>query len=253
MDRIATSTIDATGRLRAVDPKRVAVLSDSIKEVGLLNPITVQADTIIRGGQQVAGFVLIAGAHRLRACQDLGWTDIPAVIVDLCEQQRIIAECDENLCVSELSPADRALFTARRKEAYEWLHPEARHGANQHTRGVDKLSTPSFAHDQADKTGVDARTVRRDADRGAKVSPAALAMVRGTKLDTGVYLDTLKSVPVERQTATVKRDLTTPKPIRVADEPDTDEAAVERQVAALMSAWNRAGPDARAEFLERIA
>ncbi|WP_412505323.1 hypothetical protein [Roseovarius sp. SYSU LYC5161] len=35
----------------------------------------------------------------------------------------------------------------------------------------------SFDKDQADKTGVDARTVRRNAERGEKVTPAALAMV----------------------------------------------------------------------------
>ena len=256
MERIDTRLINATGRLRAVDPKRVSVLSDSIKEIGLLNPITVQADTIIRGGQQVAGYSLIAGAHRLRACQDLGWTDIPAVIVNLDEQRRIIAECDENLCVSELSPADRALFTARRKEAYETLHPETVNGATGNGREKvrqDGEATPRFTADTAAKTGQSERAVQRDAERGTKVSPAALAMVRGTKLDTGTYLDTLKAVPAEKQTAKVKADLAPkPKAPRIAEEPESDEAAVERQVAALMSAWNKAGPEARDEFMQRI-
>ena len=40
--------------------------------------------------------------------------------------------------------------------------------------------------------------------------------------------------------------------IKVADAPLNDEAAQERQVAALMSAWNKASSEARQEFLERI-
>jgi ParB family transcriptional regulator, chromosome partitioning protein len=245
--------ISTLGRMRDPDAKRVAALANSIKEVGLLNPITVYSCQIIRNGEPVMGYGLIAGGHRLEAVKTLGWREVPAIVLDLGEQERIIAECDENLCVAELSPSDRAMFTARRKEAYEALHPEAKHGGDRKSDQVANLATRSFAHDQSEKTGSSARAVRRDAERGNKVSPAALAMVRGTKLDTGVYLDTLKSIPVEKQTDAVRRDLANPKPFRVADEPDTDEAAVERQIAALMAAWNRAGPDARAEFLERIA
>lgn len=247
--------ISTLGRMRDPDAKRVAALANSIKEVGLINPITVYSCQIIRNGEPVMGYGLIAGGHRLEAVKTLGWREVPAIVLDLGEQQRIIAECDENLCVAELSPSDRAMFTSRRKEAYEVLHPEAKHGGDRKSSSQlgDLNEAPRFTADTANKTGQSERAVQRDAERGNKVSPAALAMVRGTKLDTGVYLDTLKSIPVEKQTEAVRRDLAAPKPFRVADEPDTDEAAVERQIAALMAAWNRAGPDARAEFLERIA
>jgi ParB family transcriptional regulator, chromosome partitioning protein len=43
---------------------------------------------------------------------------LPAVLVDLSDDERIIAECDENLCGSKLTPAETAMFTARWKEAY---------------------------------------------------------------------------------------------------------------------------------------
>jgi hypothetical protein len=80
------------------------------------------------------------------------------------------ASIDENLCRSELSPADRAKQTARRKAIYLELHPETVHGANQHTKvGADNLSTPNFAEATAAVTGTDARTVRRDVERGEKV------------------------------------------------------------------------------------
>ena len=51
---------------------------------------------------------------------------------------------------------------------------------------ADKLSAaPSFAAATAAITGADARTVRRDAERGEKVADEALDLIQGTALDTG--------------------------------------------------------------------
>ncbi len=64
--------------------------------------------------------------------------------------------------VSNLSASERALFTRRRKEAYEALHPETKNGENQHTR-VRQVGEPSdrFTADAATKTGQSERTVQR--------------------------------------------------------------------------------------------
>src|SRR5688572_3605261 len=53
-------------------PEELADLESSLKESGLLQPITV------RGAG--AGWELIAGERRLRAASRLGWTEIPAVV-----------------------------------------------------------------------------------------------------------------------------------------------------------------------------
>lgn len=204
---IQVGFISTLGRLRDTDPRQVAALAESIKEVGLLNPITVYRREIIRHGQKVDGYGLIAGAHRLEACKSLGWSEVPVLVADLGDQERIIAECDENLCGSKLSAADVAMFTAKRKEAYIALHPETEHGGDRVSDQVAKSATCSFADDTANKTGQSARKVRSDAERGEKVTPAALAMVRGTKLDTGVYLDKLKAIGPDSQCEKVQRDL----------------------------------------------
>ena len=47
---------------------------------------------------------------------------------------------------------DEATCTARRKEAYEALHPEARHGGDRSKQDA-KSASCSFADDQAAKTG----------------------------------------------------------------------------------------------------
>lgn len=90
---------------------------------------------------------------------------------------------DENLCRAELSPADRASQTARRKAIYLELHPKTGHGGDRRSDQVDNLSTRSFADVTAEAIGKDERTVRRDAERGEKVCEPALALVRGTALD----------------------------------------------------------------------
>lgn len=203
---IEVGLISTIGRLRDTDAKQVKALSESIAEVGLLNPITVYRCEIIRNGQKTDGFGLVAGAHRLEACKSLGWQEVPAIVVDLDDDDRIIAECDENLCASKLTATEQAMFTAKRKEAYMRKYPETANGRNQHDR-VGEVCQPSFADDQSEKTGVSARTVRQNAERGEKVTTAALAMVKGTKLDTGAYLDKLKAVKPENQCAYVQRDL----------------------------------------------
>lgn len=114
---------------------------------------------------------------------------------------------DENLCRAELSPSERAAQTARRKAIYIELHPETAHGGDRRSVQVGKLSTRSFADETADATGKDARTVRRDAERGEKVCDEALRLVRHTSLDTGSYLDKLKKVEATEQVETVQRAL----------------------------------------------
>lgn len=247
--------ISALGRIRSADPRQVAALADSIREVGLLNPITVCAAKIIRNGQEVDGYSLIAGLHRLEACKRLGWQEVPAVVVDLDEQQRIIAECDENLCSSKLTAPEVAVFTAKRKAAYETLHPETAKPGPRDNCG--KVFHNSFADDQAEKTGVTSRKVRLDAERGEKVSLAAMALIQGTHLATGRYLDSIKGLTADQQIAKIKADLARPpktsgRPPAHAPDPEDDYSVTERHVTALMNAWNKAGKEAREQFLDRI-
>ena len=248
--------ISTLGRLRDVDPAQVKALAESIEEVGLINPITVYPREIIRNGQPVEGYGLVAGAHRLEAVKSLGWQEVPAIVVDLDDDDRIIAECDENLCGSKLTASEQAMFTATRKEAYLRKHPETAHGKASPGK-EDNLS--SFDRDQSEKTGVDPRTVRRNAERGEKVTPAALAMVKGTSLDTGAFLDKLKKIKPDNQCDYVQRELDklrAPKPQKKAaahaPDPDDDYSVREKHVTALMNAWNKAGKEAREQFLERI-
>ena len=114
---------------------------------------------------------------------------------------RQLAEVDENLCGTKLTPSERALFTARRKDIYLALHPETR--ATQNASLERKTSEKSaFVSDTADRTGTSRRTVEMEAARGAAIGDDVLAAVKGTCLDKGVELDALA-----RMTADQQRDL----------------------------------------------
>lgn len=52
----------------------------------------------------------------------------------------------------------------------------------------------TFSQETATATGRSERAVQRDNERGERITDAALSKVRGTDLDTGTYLDTLKAV-----------------------------------------------------------
>lgn len=193
----------ATHRLRRADDQTVARLVDSITVVGLLHPIVVRSAKVPDRGITVDGYHLVSGANRLEACRRLGWETIPAIVTTLDELHCQLAEVDENLCGARLTPSERALFTRRRKEIYEAIHPETRHGQNQHTRSPQNEdssdSAERFTRATAKATGVSEKVVQRDACRGEKIAEDALRDVKGTTLDRGAELDAMKTLPPEDQ------------------------------------------------------
>jgi N6-adenosine-specific RNA methylase IME4 len=195
-------SIETGKRLRPVDAERVTALMVSIRELGLRTPISVF------GAAGDATVMLSAGGHRLEAMRALGESTIDCFHESGDALDAELWEIDENLARAELTAADRALFLFRRKEIYLLKHPEtaqhlagarARHGA-----ASDKLS---FAESTAQATGQTRRTVERDTERGARICDMALHHIRGTRLDSGVFLDRLKQVPEERQVLYVKAAL----------------------------------------------
>ena len=62
------------------DESGLRELADSIKEHGLIQPITV------RYAEDCKEFEIIAGERRFRACKLLGWQTIPAIITVLKDE-----------------------------------------------------------------------------------------------------------------------------------------------------------------------
>ena len=65
----------------------ISSLAANIKELGLLSPIVINQDN-----------KLLAGERRLTACKSLGWTEIPAIIMEVTDAEReLLIEIAENV------------------------------------------------------------------------------------------------------------------------------------------------------------
>jgi len=75
----------------------LGTLENSIKKLGLLHPVIIDADN-----------VLIVGARRLQACRNIGLLEISAVRVDVDfrSMTALDIQSDENLCRKKLSPEE---------------------------------------------------------------------------------------------------------------------------------------------------
>jgi ParB family transcriptional regulator, chromosome partitioning protein len=179
----------------------IAPLAESIKELGLLNPLTILPDGS-----------LVAGYHRLEACRSLGWVEVDVHVTSLDTLSAELAEIDENLIRNELHWFDRDKQLARRKEIYEDLHPETAipgRGKNQYTpTEIISVGIPTFASDTAVKTGITDRTIRSSIqravafteDQGEVLKTAAISQTEATKiarlpeLDRVAVIEALKPV-----------------------------------------------------------
>ncbi|GHU74961.1 nucleoid occlusion protein [Clostridia bacterium] len=77
-------------RRTAVDERKLDELAESIRALGLLQPITVRTTPMNR-------FELIAGERRLRACERLGWENIDAIVLPAGDIDREMLALTENL------------------------------------------------------------------------------------------------------------------------------------------------------------
>ncbi len=161
-DSIAIAEIIIFQRLRKTSQAHVEMLMHSIAEKGLLQPIIV-------GKRKVKNdIILIAGAHRLEACKQLGHTEIAVQFRDYESQKHArLIEIDENLMRHELNAFDRAKFLSERKKTWESIHGSPRGGdrGNQYTGGKHSEQLDMFAvfdKETRELTGLSSRTIRRD-------------------------------------------------------------------------------------------
>ena len=171
--KIAEITIPE-GR-RTVDPGKVLGLAESIKLVGLLNPITINK----------AG-VLIAGAHRLEAHKLLGLDEIECIVLDCDELRTELIELDENLIRNDLDPIAIGEHAIRRDEILESLGERAKSGDNRFTdRDADSAPLKTTA-DIAREIGLSKRVLQESKQLARDLTVTAkeaVRMVEATKQD----------------------------------------------------------------------
>lgn len=90
---------------REFDEMELRELAGSIHEVGLIQPIVVR--------RIKAGYELVAGERRLRACKLLGLTEVPALLMELDDQRVAAISLIENIQRKDLNYFEEAAAYAR--------------------------------------------------------------------------------------------------------------------------------------------
>ena len=81
--------------------QELAALAQSIRENGLLQPITVRKTS-------EGGYELVAGERRLRACKLAKMTEIPAILCSYADEQTAALGLLENIQRTDLNPFEQA-------------------------------------------------------------------------------------------------------------------------------------------------
>ena len=102
---------------RIFDEKELFALGESIKQNGLIQPISVR--------KMKNGYELIAGERRFRACKIIGRKSIDAIVYDIDDEDSATWALIENLQRSDLSPFDEAEAMAKLIAAWSVTREEA--------------------------------------------------------------------------------------------------------------------------------
>lgn len=187
--------------------------------------------------------VLVTGAHRLEAARRLGWETIEAFETDADETQAELWEIAENLHRADLTKEERDEQLAR------WIHLAGKQGV------LSQLETKPEGGRPEGGVRLAARELgvgKDDAYRAVKVASLSdeakeAAKSAGLQNNRKVLLDAAVKKTVAEQVAVIHA-----RSAKIAPNPLNDFEAKEKQVQALMNAWNKAAPEAREEFLGRI-
>ncbi len=216
-----------TGR-RSINHAAVNTIAESIKQIGLLTPITVRSTN---DGEKVE---LVTGAHRVAAAKKLGWDKIECIVRDCDEIDARLWEIAENLHRADLTALERA------DQIAEW------------TKLIgEKVLRQLDAKPQGGRPEGGVRAASRelgisepDARRAVKVASLSDEAKQAAR-DAG--LDDNRSALIEA----AKHD-TSSAQVHYLKNRTTDGPTFEQQIASLMTAWHKAGAEARKEFLVRI-
>lgn len=179
--KILIDDIKVNAGRREAESRDVQELADNISQVGLLNPITVTPD-----------HTLIAGRHRLEAAKLLGWTEIECTVCEVNGLLAELAEIDENMVRTNLSPIEFGDLLLKRKQIYETLHPETKNGGDRKSEEIRTSkcrsdTAKSFVKDTADKLGVSPRTLERQVQIAKNLTAEAKDIIQssGKKITNG--------------------------------------------------------------------
>lgn len=249
------SKISISTRLRDLNEDLARVISGSIAEYGLMNPITVRATPRAKAGS----YTLIAGLHRLRATDLLGLETIDCFVLKADQSDAQLLEIAENLHRNELSVIDRAVAVLKYRELWEERYGKIQKISARNPKGqVVPSESHGFSDHTAIRLGLHPKTIKRLSQIALNLHANLRAAVKGTEIadNQSALLKLSKLEPVKQKQAAVafkqEPDLKMvlaaiddrPKPKR----PDPEAKAL----SDLIDAWKRAGTETRQRFCDYI-
>ena len=185
-DNIQISTTALISEILIGDRHRAAgdtkQLEYSIKDFGLVNPITLRANPDYEAGIETTTatkpYILVAGLNRLTAHKNLGLLEIPANVRSMSAVAAEMLEIDENLARTDLSTLERVTHLKRRKELYN-LKYNITQGKTPRDESGNKV--PRFDEEAADVSGMAASSIREAVNLANKLDPAVTDLLAGTK------------------------------------------------------------------------
>jgi len=99
--------------------ERLASLSATIKQLGVLEPLIVRLST-----QKQAQYEIVAGERRFRAAKLAGLTVVPCLLSNYTNEQAAQIALIENTCREELNPIAEALAIKRLATEFCYTHEE---------------------------------------------------------------------------------------------------------------------------------
>ena len=133
IDQIHPSPFQAR---KSFDEQELTALAQSIRENGLLQPVTVR--------KVAEGYELVAGERRLRACQLAKMTTIPAILCSYADDRTAALGLLENIQRADLNPFEQAQGLKDVMVLWDCTQAEAAKAAIRHFSHRDGLQQTIF-------------------------------------------------------------------------------------------------------------
>lgn len=250
-------------RLRAVDEDQALAIQTSIVAHGLINPITVRHIPASKGRK----YELVAGAHRLRAFEQLDEEEIEAIVVQADKLDAVLLEIQENLFRNDLSKLDRAIFVHKYREVWEEKHGKINPAGGRPKNSANFAEFPGeiiaaeaangFSVHCAERLGLSERSIRIANQIATNIPPSLRAKLRGTPAeDNQSLLLKFAALPPEVvATAAQAIDLAEGDPVRALEllHPPAKKPSEAMKISGrLFDTWSRTNRKIRFQFLDEV-
>ncbi len=262
--RLPISSIFVGVRQRPVDLDHAEAIASSMKECGLIHPITVRLVPNQEKGAKP--YCLVAGGHRLHAATMNNWSEIEAIVVKADVEEAILIEISENIFRNDLSALNRAMFVAKYRETWETVHGPITQGGrrfispSKRARGHDDLLKlapgKEFSERVKSRLGLGERTYRRAMQIALNLRPELRQAIRGTKHeDDQAMLVKLSKIEPEKQcsiAAALNEGAPLPTVLKWMEPEKGRQDRTEWNVDRFTNAWHLMGMEQRKAVLSEL-